>query len=40
MRFVDEFRDGDKARALADQYSVLVKTAVGGASSGSPAAAG
>jgi mannose-1-phosphate guanylyltransferase / phosphomannomutase len=32
--------DSDKARALADQYSVLVKTAVGGASSGSPAAAG
>jgi mannose-1-phosphate guanylyltransferase / phosphomannomutase len=32
--------DSDKARALADQYSVMVKTAVGDGGSGSPAAAG
>jgi len=32
--------DSEKARALADQYSAMVKTAVGGSSSGSPAPAG
>jgi mannose-1-phosphate guanylyltransferase/phosphomannomutase len=32
--------DSDKARALADQYSVLVKSAVGDGGSASPAAAG
>jgi mannose-1-phosphate guanylyltransferase/phosphomannomutase len=31
--------DSEKARALADRYSALVKTAVGGGDSGSPAAA-
>jgi hypothetical protein len=31
--------DSDKARALADRYSAMVKTAVGGDESGTPAAA-
>jgi len=31
--------DSEKARALADRYSAMVKTAIGGSGSGSPAAA-